>query len=428
MEARRESMPRKMIFVESNTTGSGMRALTAARRLGMMPVLFTNRPDRYHNLAQTRAEVIECNTNHQPALRAAIDRLPRREIAGLTTTSEFYLAAVADLAHSLGMPGNPVDAVTACRNKALTRSRLAAAGLAQPRFVVVREIDSVPAAVERVGLPCIVKLADDTASYGVCRCQSLDEAMRQAGRLLSITENVRGQPTAGAVLVEEYMSGTEFSVEMFFEDGSLTCVGITETNLTAPPHCVELGHVFPAALAPCSKRMIVDTVRKGLTALGLCHGPSHTEVKLVDGKVVIIEVNARLAGGMIPELIRLVDGIDLLEQQIRAAVGHPVSLRDQRTQRAGYAGIRFLTTDHSGTFEHVHGLDTVRRLPGVVEAAVTTAPGTAVQLPRSAYDRLGHIIVRGNGQREVVELLTRAERAVDIVVADFAMGRQRRGA
>ncbi|MFE3288729.1 pyridoxal-phosphate dependent enzyme, partial [Streptomyces sp. NPDC059233] len=94
---------RHLLFVESNTTGTGMLALDRARELGTVPVLLTADPDRYRGLAETGAEVVRCDTNSDAALRAAVqERFRREEIAGVTTTSDFYVPAAARIAQWLG--------------------------------------------------------------------------------------------------------------------------------------------------------------------------------------------------------------------------------------------------------------------------------------------------------------------------------------
>lgn len=164
----------------------------------------------------------------------------------MTTTSDFYVPAVAGLTDWLGLAGNTADAVAACRNKATTRRVLRDAGVGQPRFAILTDAADVDGAVRAVGLPCVVKPADDSGSNGVLLCSTAEEVAAHAERVLAVTANARGLPTARTVLLEEYLDGPEFSVEMFSHDGVATCVGITAKQVTVSPHFVETGHLFPA--------------------------------------------------------------------------------------------------------------------------------------------------------------------------------------
>ncbi|MFE5556442.1 pyridoxal-phosphate dependent enzyme [Streptomyces sp. NPDC056544] len=383
---------RHLLFVESNTTGTGMLALDRARELGTVPVLLTGDPDRYRGLADTGAEVVRCDTNSDAALRAAVqERFRREEIAGVTTTSDFYVPAAARIAQWLGLPGNPPDAVTVCRDKSALRERLRAAGVRQPRYALVHEPAGAAEAVARTGLPCVVKPADDSGSTNVLLCADEAEVRAQIEKILAIDTNVRGMPTARTVLVEEYLDAPEYSVEMFSGEGQTVCVGITAKSVTATPHFVEHRHLFPAPLPAATAQQVTETVTAALDAAGIRLGATHTEVKLTADGPALIEINPRPAGGMIPELIRLATGVDLLGEQLRAALGLPPHLK---AEGAGHAGIQFLLADADGTLTAAHGTREAAAVEGVESVLVTAAPGTPVHEPRSASDRLGHVIAR----------------------------------
>ncbi|WP_211303036.1 pyridoxal-phosphate dependent enzyme [Allonocardiopsis opalescens] len=398
--------PDRLAFVESNTTGSGMAALAKAREMGLLPVLYAADPSRYPAAAQAGAELVELRTADPAALRAA---LAARPLAGLTTTSDYYVQAVAELAGGLGLPGNSPEAVAWCRDKSATRRRLAESGVPQPAWRVVEAPGEVAAAVAAVGLPCVVKPVDDSGSSGVRRCEDTASAGRQVAAILARTVNDRGQPTAGRALVEEYVEGAEFSVETFSADGTCTAVGVTATRIGPAPWFVEMGHAFPARTADLPDAAEpAQVARQALKAVGYTWGPAHTELRLCPGRgPVVLEINARLAGGMIPELVRLAHGVDLVQQQLCLAVGRPVHLAGRL---ARHAGIRFLTAPAEGVLAEPTGLAAAAAVPGVTEAVVTRAPGAVVRPARSALDRLGHVIAVADTAAEV-------EQALDAAVA-----------
>ncbi|MEV7673180.1 pyridoxal-phosphate dependent enzyme [Streptomyces sp. NPDC088752] len=410
-----EDLRRHLVFVESNTTGTGMLALGLARdRLGTAPVLLTGDPDRYRGLDATGAEVIRCDTHSDAALRAVLqERFRREEIAGVTTTSDFYVPAAARLARWLGLPGNPPEAVTACRDKSALRALLDRAGVRQPRYAVVREPGEVAEAVARTGLPCVVKPADDSGSVNVLLCTDEAQALAHARRVLAVTTNARGMPTARTVLVEEYLDGPEYSVEMFGGDGGTECVGITAKSVTGSPHFVEHRHLFPAPLPAGTAQRITETVAAALDAAGIRLGATHTEVKLTGDGPAVIEINPRPAGGMIPELVRLASGVDLLEQQLRAAIG---LAPDLKPVHAAHAGIQFLLADADGVLDAVDGVARARAVDGVEAVTVTAAPGAGVHRARSAGDRLGHVIACRPDPERVTAALDEARDLIRLTV------------
>ncbi|MFG2296401.1 pyridoxal-phosphate dependent enzyme [Streptomyces sp. NPDC048603] len=410
---------RHLVFVESNTTGTGMIALDLARELDTVPVLVTGDPDRYRGLAGTGAEVLRCDTNDDAALRAALlSRFRREEIAGITTTSDFYVPAVARLTTWLGLSGNPPEAAAACRDKTALRAVLAAAGIRQPRHAVVRDPADLPGAIARTGLPCVVKPADGSGSTHVLLCHDPEQAAAQTELILAEEVNARGMPAARAVLVEEYLDGPEVSVETFGTAGAVHRVGVTAKSVTGSPYFVEHRHVFPAPMAAGRARAAADTAVAALTAVGLCHGAAHTEVKLTADGPAVVEINPRPAGGMIPELVRLATGVDLLRAQLLAALGREPGLTPDRD---GHAGIRFLLAGSEGPLTAVEGTGPATAVPGVEEVTVTAAPGTPVRRPRSAADRIGHVIARHATAEGVTEALDEAHARLRITVGAAAV-------
>ncbi|MGZ4135142.1 MAG: ATP-grasp domain-containing protein [Tumebacillaceae bacterium] len=407
-------MKNLLLFVESNTTGTGMLALKKAKSWGLLPVFLCNKPERYLGLEETGAQVLVCDTNSLEAVKQTIEaNLNVDELCGIATTSEFYLETVAELTSAYGLPGNPADAMRTARNKSKTRQRLAEVGVRQPRFAIVKSEADVAAAIEGVGLPCVVKPADDSGSNDVKLCNTPEEVEAQAKKILAVHTNMRGQQTALTVLVEEYVDAPEYSVEMFTWQGETICVGITEKKLTGFPYFVEAGHIFPAPLSDEVAEEMRSTVRAALQAVGVQNGATHTEVKLTSEGAAIIEINARLAGGMIPELIRYSTGIDMLENQIKSAANR---LEGVEVNHTGYAGIHFIIADEPGVLSEVQGVEEARSLEGVAQVTVTGKPGANVQPPRNAYDRLGYVIAHGATYEEADQRLKAAVAKIKVVL------------
>jgi cysteine synthase A len=258
----------------------------------------------------------------------------------------------------------------------------------------------------------VVKPADDSGSNLVLLCESEQEAVSQVDEVLAVTTNVRGQRTAVTALIEEYLSGPELSVEMFSVAGTATCVGITQKSVGGRPYFVESGHVFPADLSEEVAAEVTGTVERALAATGWQFGASHVEVKLTPDGPAIVEINARLAGGMIPELVRLATGIELLEQQLRAFAALPVRLTPTRARRAG---IRFILAPQAGTLVEVVGVAKARGVPGVDSVVVTAGIGSSVRPARNAYDRLGYLIAVGDSVSEVDAALDAAYDHIEVI-------------
>jgi cysteine synthase A len=284
--------------------------------------------------------------------------------------------------------------------------------------VTVTRLADLPAAVAMTGLPCVVKPVADSASTGVLLCASVEQAQEHAAKLLAITHNVRGQAVGRQVLIEEFVDGPEFSVETIFVDGGLHVVGITRKSLSPPPSFVELRHAFPAPLDESTSGEMERVVRTAIEVVGLRHGACHTELRLTVAGPTIIEINARLAGGMIPELIRLAGGPDLLTQQLRTAAGQTVELPRGPLRPTGIA---FVTSAEDGQLVSVDGVEDARRLAEIAEVHVSHRPGDPVRPATDAYARIGYAIGSADSVARLDQSLDSALECITVRLAtDYA--------
>lgn len=372
----------RFVLVESNTTGSGRLFCACARELGLRPVLLARDPGRYPYVAADGIESRVVDTTSAAALLDACAALGG-PVAGVTSSSEYSVAIAGEVARELGLPHPDPDAVRACRDKHSQRALLRDAGVPGAAFLAAATPGAAVEAAGDLGLPVVVKPVAGSGSIGTRRCDTPDEVRAAASAVLDADPAALALPPQRAVMVEELLDGPEFSVETMDD----RVVGVTRKHLGPAPHFVETGHDFPAA-GP-GVRAMADTAVAALRALGLGWGPAHTELRLTASGPRIVEVNPRLAGGMIPRMVQAASGVDLIRQAVARAAGRPLDLRPSRDR---HASIRFLVAGSSGTLAAVRGLRDASLLPGVVEAAPLREPGHEVVLRHSFQDRLAYVV------------------------------------
>lgn len=387
---------RWLVFVESNTSGTGRLFAQVAQRHGLRPMVLAVAPERYRYVAEDELASRRVDTQDVQALLGVCHELAAGAgVAGVWSSSEYFIAMAAQVSAALGLVGPCAAAIVACRDKYEQCVRLYAAGVRVPAFQVADSVAGAVAAAEQLGYPVVVKPVDGSGSVGVRCCVDAAEVRMHVAHLLGQRFNERGLPVTGRVLVEMLVQGPEYSVETF----GMQVVGVTAKYLGAAPFFIEVGHDFPARLSDAAYAAITDVALRALTALGLGWGPAHIEVRLDASGPVIIEVNPRLAGGFIPELVRIAQGVDLIDATVRLVVGEQVVLE---RSAAGFAAIRFLlpTSEQfglrgQGVLLRVDGLDAVGEVPGVVGVAMYQAVGSEVRRSGDFRERLGHVIARG---------------------------------
>lgn len=405
------------LFVESNTTGTGALAVTRLLERGARVTFLARQPEKYPFLASAApglaVRVLE--TNDLEAVLAQVERvMSEGRLDAVLTFSEFYVALVSEVAARCGFRYLSPSAARTCRYKPATRSALRAAGLATPEFRLVTSEAEARRAAAEVSYPCVVKPPADSSSKGVRRVSDSRELLEHFRQLHAWRENDRGQPLCGEVLIESLLEGPELSVEtVTLAPGETRVVGITAKHLSPPPLFVEIGHDFPAPLDEETAAALRSETLSALDAVGFDFGPAHTEIRLTPKGPVVVEINPRLAGGMIPELVRHALGIDLLEIFLDQLRGRPVDLTPWC---AGWASIRFLISDRTGRLAGVAGLDEASRLPLVREVAVTRRTGAAVRPAEEAADRIGFVVASGASHPEVLREVETALQCIRLSV------------
>jgi S-sulfo-L-cysteine synthase (3-phospho-L-serine-dependent) len=379
-----------LIFVESNTTGTGRLFVRAAAECGYSPALLAGKPERYSFIQQEALRVVPCDTGSMADLRRGMEGLRSvAPVAGILSSSEYFIGTAAALAQEYELPGPDAEALQVCRSKLNQRRILEKAGLLTPGFQRVTSSQGAMETLKRVPLPVVLKPVCGSGSVGVRLCRTSEEVLEHSAILLHRTANERGMPVSPELLIEEYLVGPEFSAEVF--NGSV--IGITRKHISAEPFFVELGHDFPAGLPAEANQAIIDVVQHGLRALHLTWGPAHVELRLTAKGPAIIEVNPRLAGGFIPELVRLAFGIDMVRETIRLAGGETSAIK---AQRGMYASIRFVTPAQNGTIQRIDGVAAASAIQNVVDVQMYRSCGDRAKIENDFRDRIGHVISRAD--------------------------------
>jgi S-sulfo-L-cysteine synthase (3-phospho-L-serine-dependent) len=400
-------MEPRIILIESNTSGTGRLFALTARRLGLDPLLITENPDRYPYVQQDDIEYLRhpCGDSIEALHRAIEGIAEKSEVVGICSSSEYFIDAAAELARRSRLPGPEPDAVRSCRNKWLQYESLRMAGVGVPHS---RRVDSAEEALRTLSLmplPVVLKPVSGTGSVGVRLCRTRPEVEDHATELLRVTTNERGIPVPLELLIQEYIQWPEFSAEMFC--GQL--VGITRKHVSAEPYFVETGHDFPVKVSGTRLEHVTAALQRAALAVGMYWGTIHVEFRWHMDDLVVMEINPRLAGGFIPELVRLSTGIDLVEQTILLATGRKTHLVPAIDR---YSSIRFVCPQHEGVIAGFKGLENAISVRDVVDVQAYKTPGVSFCFRHDFRDRIGHVISCGKTQHAA---LRAARTAIDLI-------------
>lgn len=255
-------------------------------------------------------------------------------VNGIIPTTELTIWPASKIAGSLNLLGNSENVAREITNKYLTREKVKnVKHLFQPEYHFYLNGD-IPIFNT---YPLIVKPIAAGGKRGINVVYNQLE-LKDAIKYALPFSKVEG------VLIESFLDGgKEYSVETLSYKNKHYITQITEKDTSGPPHCNELGHHQPAALTIKMKKLIKKVISDMLDAVGISNGPSHTEIKIVDEKIYLIEINDRPGGDHITyPLTELSTNYPYLTGIIKAAMGELEGFEPKYLKNY-YAGIFFVT-------------------------------------------------------------------------------------
>jgi biotin carboxylase len=338
-----------------------------------------------------------------------------RRIDAILGLSELAVHSASAVGAALGVRANPPAPVAAAQDKSIMRKWLADCGLDSVHYRVCRRLADAERFMRECPEGMILKPVEGNGGTGVYLvCQPAELAA--AWEFSTTASGEWCSPGLGGrvVLAEQYLAGQEFSVETISAGGEHRVLAVTVKHNTGPPHFVEIGHDLPAPLLGRDYAIVTNAVCAALDAIGQMWGPCHTEVMLLADRAVVVEVNSRLSGDRIWEMVELATGVSMAAAAVSAlAFGElPVLPRVAR----GAAAIRFLTA-RPGRVISITGVDDALATDGVIRVGELCSVGTVVRPLADSWTRLGYVLAAGPDLGSAVHAAELAASRIDMKTA-----------
>lgn len=247
----------------------------------------------------------------------------------VTAATDKPLVMMARVAEKYGFPFYSIETAQWSTDKYQMKQRFLESGVPCARGRLIAKADEA----DDLYYPLIVKPRDNSGSRGVKLCRNkkeLQEALQEALQYSHLD----------TVLVEEFIEGQEYSIEGLHYEGKSEVIQFTEKNTTEFPYNVELSHKQPANLTENQKNDIRELVSMITQCMHFENCPSHTELKINERGIFIIETSPRLGGDYITStLVPLSTGINMEDQLLNIALGNHVDTKTGRLEKA--SGVEF---------------------------------------------------------------------------------------
>ncbi|KAA2250938.1 ATP-grasp domain-containing protein [Solihabitans fulvus] len=311
---------------------------------------------------------------------------PVAVIAGAESGTRLGDLLAAELTPGLA---NTPDLSSARRNKGDMVAAVAAHSLATIGSLCTRDPAEVEPWLDLTGLrgrDLVVKPAESSSTDGVMFVPGGRDWRAAVDALLGAV-NCYGQVNED-VIVQEYVTGTEYAVDTFSFEGRHTVNDIARYRKAH-----NGGHIavyesmeFLPFDGP-GHAELVEYVRRVLDAVGVRFGAAHTEVMLTDRGPLLIETAARLGGGGQPWTCQLATGDNAIDRLVRYLGGDRDIRADYPLEQSVL--VAYFMARTSGRVGNLVALDAIRDLESFCHLQVNVRDGDHIAQTADLFDSQG---------------------------------------
>ena len=280
-------------------------------------------------------------------------------------------------------------------------------GVPTSRYIVKAELAEQD--IAGMTYPPITKPVDAYSSKGVRKVNSWKELKPAFDAAVEISRTK-------TAIVEEYVGGEEYSVDVYVEEGEakVLCIGILDKIPQAGKFVICRGR-YPSGLSSKLKENVREAAQEIANAFKLKNTPMLIQLKIDDDKVRVIEFCARTGGGIKFRLIPQISGFDVVKAVIDLSLGKKPHVEP------------FIDNAHiinefiyckPGVLDHVEGLEELLKEGVIDDYSIFKPQGYEFGEIKSSGDRCCYFSVSGDSPDRLMEKHKMAADTVKAISTD----------
>lgn len=320
----------------------------------------------------------------------------------ISVCADQMLLVAAKVSEELGLPCYiDYDTARKVSDKELMKRVFWENGIPTSRYIVLGKLDF--STIAKLQYPLVVKPVDAYSSKGVVRVEDEDS-------LKAAFANAHEISRTGNVIVEEFVSGDELSVDLYVENGCAKVMCIrTLDKIPAIDGFIICRGRYPAQISQKTYLEIENVGQKIADAFGLKDTPMLIQMKVDGDRISVIEFCARTGGGIKYRLLPLITGFDVVEAVLELTLGNKPHYDGRKAEK--YIVDEFLYCN-PGELDHLEGFDELLEEGVIDHYDQFKAPGHAFTGIRSSGDRVAYYSVSADSFEELSSKHSKAGQAV----------------
>ncbi|PGO20092.1 biotin carboxylase [Bacillus cereus] len=403
-----------IVFIETNKSGSSREAIKAAEKLNFFTVLLTKKTKfiNERTIFPDVHQMIFTDIHDYDNMITTIEKLNKsgKNIKGIFSFIDPYVYVAARLSEKFCSNSHAVStkAIYRMENKILTRNVLKELPISL-KYLIYKPTESLSSFLEKtkeMNFPLIVKSPKSTGSKDVLLVKNKDQL------ILSIQSLLKKLPN-DEILLEEYIDGPQYLVEILVQDGKVHIIAVIEQEITLFERFIVTGY---SLLGQVDKRLynsLFNAVNSVIQAFNMKNGACHLELRRIKDIWKLIEINPRISGGAMNDIIEIGHGINLVQETIQLMLGNKPSLNKKHYK---YVYAHYLTVKSKGKLIRVTGKNRSSKYPGVEKVYIKPKKGTILKPPSSMGHRCGYVLAAANFKTEAKKIALEAAKEISFEI------------
>jgi len=383
-----------IIFIGTQKSGSSREAIKAAEQMGFYTVLFTDRKNQLKQRSEYPDvhQMIKCDLNDLELITNEIKALQLKalEIKAIVSFVDSYCETACLLAQSFEVNYFSTDAIGKMENKIKSRNAIKHSPYA-PKFRTTTKNELFTKEQINEIIPFIMKSPKSTGSKDVYLIRTYEQYTL---RLASLIKKYPNAP----IILEEYIDGPQYLIEVLVINKEIHIVAIIDQEITYQnQHFIVVGYSLLLDVSKQFYEQLKKAIAFIINSHGLENGPCHLEMRIVENTWKLIEINPRISGAGMNDLIQIGLGINLVQETLKLALNlKPNVLPTCRNNVYSH----YLISTRKGRLEKVTGKNKAKNSQGIKKVYIKPRKNTILTPPNSMGNRYAYVIAVGNSQLE----------------------------
>lgn len=331
-------------------------------------------------------------------------------IAVISDECDIAMPTVAAVSEAIGLPSIGLELAKLYTNKRMMREFSKKNGFPCPAFCECVEIDEARKFfLSMKTKKMIIKPLDSNSSRGVYTIHNLKELEGVFDKALSFSHSKK------AVLCEEYIEGTEFTVDGIVLNGVHYSLAVSKKKHYEYNPNIACELFFSHTDFEYDYEELMKQNNTYVNASGLPFGFTHAEYKYNGEEFVLIEIGARGGGNFISSyIVPSMTGIDnyklLVQHTLSSNQNDKYELNEQYKERCCVLKFFDVEKQNEGkVLSSIEGEEILKNNPKILLYQFNIMPGEIINAAADDSKRIGFYIAYGDTRRELEELIKKID-------------------